>query len=243
MAIIVQKKFNNIQAHQGKPIKPPGLTVEFTADTSLKAGDYQLKIRIGKTGTGSRKTEQWIESTIHVMHDEAKNQNQETEESKESTVHVINDKAKHENQNEPSTEETIQALNNEETYKNDYLSEDKPNIVGPSSFTLTKNEITVNVEKPASIKLEATGNTEGYVIKSISVNKNGRYLTSKFNNIKAYQDQPIPSSGLTMHFTADTSLKAGDYQLKIKVGKKGPGSRQTEAWKECTIHVTNDAKK
>lgn len=192
-----------------KPIPPSSLPITLTTDPKLQAGSYELKIKIGKTGKSSQKTEQWVKCNIHVIKDEAKN-------------HCLNkDKA--------DTAKDIQAH-----------PEQNHTIPAEPSFTL--KDITIQAGTQQSTMLEVAGITEGYSIKSISVSQNKSYHTSKFG-VDILKNKPIPPSGLPVTLTPDPALEAGPYELKIKIGKTGKGSHQTEQWVKCRIHVTQDEAK
>ena len=107
------------------------------------------------------------------------------------------------------------------------------------SFTL--QEITIKAGTKQSIRLEVAGSTEGYIIKSIAVTK--KNITTPYAKqfgLDLLKGTPIPPSGLPVTLTTDAKLKAGLYELKIKVGKTGKGSRKTEHCVESTIHVIKD---
>lgn len=113
----------------------------------------------------------------------------------------------------------------------------------PPIFTL--QDITIQPGTKQSTMLKVTDITEGYVIKSISVKEvkqNGSYHTSKFG-VDILKNKPIPPSGLPITLTSDPTLKAGPYELKIRIGKTGKGSRQTEQWVKCRIHIIEDESK
>ncbi len=116
--------------------------------------------------------------------------------------------------------------------------EPRDQIDTPPSFSLQDN-LTIQAGTKQSIALAAMGKTEGYSIKSISIAKNGRYYTSKFG-VGILTSTPIPPSGLPITLTADPALTAGHYELKIRIGKTGKGSRQTEQWAKSTIHIITD---
>lgn len=107
----------------------------------------------------------------------------------------------------------------------------------PPGFTL--KDITIKAGTEQSILLGVTGDTEGYTIKSVSVRQNRSYYTDKFG-VKSLKDQSIPPTGLSITLTTDPNLKTGAYRFRIKIGEIGKGSRTTEQWVECTIHVIED---
>ena len=119
-------------------------------------------------------------------------------------------------------------------------------IKAGTTQSIRLEEITINAGTTQSIRLKANGNTEGYIIKSISISKNGTYCTGKFGITEDYKKrlkQPIPPTGLPITLTTNPRQQDGYYELKLKIGKTGKGSRPTEQWVECTIQVINDKAK
>lgn len=110
------------------------------------------------------------------------------------------------------------------------------------SFTL--KDITIKAGTVQSIPLEATGNTEGYSIKSVSIQKNGSNCTKKFGiGTATLKNKPIPPTGLLITLTTDPKLKAGPYTFKMKIGKTGKGSQTTAQWVKCMISIIEDKAK
>jgi len=107
----------------------------------------------------------------------------------------------------------------------------------PPTFTL--QDLTIKAGREQPILLGVTGQTEGYSIKSVSVERNGCYYTEKFG-VKSLNKKPIPSTGLPIILAANTKLKTGSYVFRIKIGKIGKGSKTTEQSVECMIHVIED---
>ncbi|MGI2257170.1 hypothetical protein ACRRVD_01140 [Candidatus Cardinium hertigii] len=135
----------------------------------------------------------------------------------------------------------IVSENNPEGQKNHSLSEDSApthQVNRPPTFTL-KDITTIKAGTTSSMSLESTGHTEGYIIKSVSVKRNGSYYTNKFR-VKSIENQPIPATGLSITLTTDPNLKTGAYTLRMKIGKTGKGSKPTEQWVEYMIHVSKD---
>lgn len=107
----------------------------------------------------------------------------------------------------------------------------------PPVFTL--KDITIKAGTEQSILLGVTGQTEGYSIKSVAVEKNGSYHTKKFG-IKLVKNQPISPTGLSITLTTNRNLKKGAYTFRMKIGKIGKGSKTTEQLIESMIHIIED---
>ncbi|WP_419241162.1 hypothetical protein [Cardinium endosymbiont of Nabis limbatus] len=75
-----------------------------------------------------------------------------------------------------SNTETTEESDLDESPKDD--SKQTEQIDPSPKFSFLK-EINIKVGETKSIPLEATGNTEGYFINSISINKNGNYCPKK----------------------------------------------------------------
>lgn len=111
------------------------------------------------------------------------------------------------------------------------------NVETPPIFTL--KDITIKAGMEQSILLGVTGQTEGYSIKSVEIEQNGSYHTKKFG-VESLKNQPIPATGLSITLTTDPKLKTGAYTFRMKIGKRGKGSKTTEQWVEYMIHVIED---
>ncbi|WP_243516943.1 MULTISPECIES: hypothetical protein [unclassified Candidatus Cardinium] len=243
--IYYTKQFG-VELFNNQPIPTSGLAITLAIDSTLKAGVYELKIKIGKTGKGSKKTEQSVTCMIHVIKDEAK----------------VQDTLKIEKQNKSSnissTTQTIPVLQSETINHMGSIIEDEPDTaknkeadltqahITPTQPSFSLQDITMKAGTQESVMLEATGDTEGYGVKSISVSQDrvskAIYYTKKFG-VEIFNNKPIPSSGLPIILNTDSTLQAGSYQLKIKIGQTGKGSQRTEQWVTSTIYIIQDQPK
>ncbi|WP_243018736.1 MULTISPECIES: hypothetical protein [Candidatus Cardinium] len=234
------ERFNN------QPIPTSGLPITLTTDSTLKAGVYELKIKIGKIGKNSKNTEQWVTCMIYVIKDEEKVQDTSKIEKQNKSSHT------------PSKTQNIPGLQSETIHHMGSIIENEPDTAKNKEADLTQGhttptqpsfslqDITMQAGTQQPSLLQATGNTEGYSVKSISVSQNrlskAIYYTKKFG-LEIFNNKPIPSSGLPIILTADSTLQAGSYQLKIKIGQTGKGSQRTEQWVTSTIYIIQDQPK
>lgn len=150
-------------------------------------------------------------------------------------------------------DDIIASASNDERQKNHFIKKGDDYQYGSSknaseqmhqvdtllSFTL--KDITIKAGTVQSILLEATGNTEGYSIKSVSIQNNGSNCTKKFGiGTATLKNKPIPPTGLPITLTTDPKLKAGSYAFKMKIGKTGKGSQATAQWVKCMIYIIED---
>ncbi|MEF2228935.1 MAG: hypothetical protein V3581_02765 [Candidatus Cardinium sp.] len=211
---------------EGTPIPSSGLCITVTANPALQAGAYLLNIKIGKRGKGSRKTEQSVQCIIDVIKDQAKDDKQ----------NVSNNEIP---QNDYASDNEHDCLNQDET---DTLKEHlTQSYTIPAEPRFTLKDMTIQAGSTHPIMLEATGITDKYFIKSISVKFNNDLCTSEFG-IALPKKKPIQLSDWKAILTTAPTLKPGDYLLKINIGQIGKGSKKTEQWVQCTIHLIDDAK-
>ncbi|AXI23882.1 hypothetical protein CE557_035 [Cardinium endosymbiont of Sogatella furcifera] len=195
---------------EGTSIPSSGLCITVTADPALQARRYLLNIRIGKKGKGSRKTEQSVQCIIDVIKDEAK----------DDKKNVSNNEIP---QNDYATDNEHDCLNQDET---DTLKEHlTQSYTIPAEPRFTLKDMTIQAGSTHPIMLKATGITDKYFIKSISVTLNNHSYTSEFG-IALANKKPIQLSDWKAILTTNPTLKPGNYALKINIGQIGKGSKK-----------------
>lgn len=111
----------------------------------------------------------------------------------------------------------------------------------PPHFTLP-SDLSIQVGKVAKcmIKVSNGASTEGYFVKSIAVKdiiSGSRRSYAEEFGLDTLMNKPIPPEGLSFTFILQTNLKAGNYRLRLTLGKYGIGSRATEQRITATIRV------
>ncbi|MGI2298657.1 hypothetical protein ACRRVB_02570 [Candidatus Cardinium hertigii] len=199
------KKFG-IKLFKNQTIPPTGLSIPLTTDSNLKTGAYRLRIKLGQTGKGSKTTEQCVECTIHVIEDEVKNEPQNGSYSDGPPVQVSNNETLLEN-----------------TSKNHSTQTDTP----PAPLSFTEKNIVIQTGNKEPIALQVNGNTEGYIIDSISIKRN-------INKNKQYIHKPIASSG-SINIGTLSFLNSGVHVLKMNISRGEENSDKQSI--KCTIDV------
>ncbi len=110
----------------------------------------------------------------------------------------------------------------------------------PPIFSFKEQGIAIQAGEQKQLTLQASGNTNGYVFKSLSIKKESR--TTPYQNQFGLKDCienrlpcSFPASGFSLNLNPIATLAAGTYTLTIRVGKQGVKSKPTNECISCEI--------
>lgn len=110
----------------------------------------------------------------------------------------------------------------------------------PPAFSFKEQCFTIQTEEQKQLTLQASGNTNGYVVKSVFIKKGPS--TTPYQNQFGLKDciekkQPcfFPESGFNLNLYPIATLTAGTYTLTIRLGKQGVNSNPTNQCISCEI--------
>lgn len=115
----------------------------------------------------------------------------------------------------------------------------------PPIFSFKEQRIAIQTGEQKQLTLQASGNTSGYVVKSVSIKR--APSTTPYRDQFGLkhcieQNQPcfFPESGFVLNVHPTSTLTAGIYTLTVRIGKQGVNSKPTNQLVTCEIVVCKE---